>query len=266
MTIDIKHIQHLELEILRYFVSECNRIGVKYFLIYGTLLGAIRHSGFIPWDDDIDVVMPRDDYERFLECFKENNDIILHTAKVDKHYFAPFARLRLKNTTFIPVVYKENRFCNNGIWIDIFPIDLSGSPDCIKEIIKYSAIRLLEKLAEYKEIGRRGDKRSVNSIIDFFCKLIPLRISMGLIDCLLKFNTGNDYYVSYCSPYGKKKNYFKSELFKPYHTAFEDVDCVVPEGYDTVLRVLYGNYHVFPDEKNRYGHKWYYIDYSQYEK
>ena len=121
---NIEEIKRIELNILDEFAKVCDKLDVKYFLAYGTMIGAIRHKGFIPWDDDIDVVMMREDYEKFINqaqaLLPEN--LFLQNYKTDKNFLLQYSKIRDNNTTFI-----EQSQCkldiNHGIFIDIFPLD-----------------------------------------------------------------------------------------------------------------------------------------------
>ena len=122
----VKKLQKIELKMFEMFVHICEEENLQYYLLGGTLLGAVRHKGFIPWDDDIDVGMPRGDYERFLLCAPKYlpKQYFLQTYKTDKEYPFPFAKIRDTKT-----VYKEtalsNLQMNHGVWIDIFPLDFA---------------------------------------------------------------------------------------------------------------------------------------------
>ena len=118
-----KKIWAIELDLLFQFINICNKYNLKYFLIGGSLLGAIRHKGIIPWDDDIDVGMPRKDYDRFLELGSEFQDpYFLQTPYSDKGYAYSYAKLRNSRTTCLVPMFKYQGF-NQGIFLDIFPYE-----------------------------------------------------------------------------------------------------------------------------------------------
>ena len=112
------------LVILKEFARVCGKHNLRYFLNGGTCLGAIRHKGFIPWDDDVDVMMPREDYEKFLtlQYEYEGTPYFIQSWKSDPRYTYGFAKLRDSSTTFIEDFYRNHRI-NHGVWIDIFPLD-----------------------------------------------------------------------------------------------------------------------------------------------
>ena len=115
-------LKNTQLELLDAFKTFCNAHNLRFYLFGGTLLGAIRHNGFIPWDDDIDVCMPRDDYDKFLKLFNENDKYYLQTTDTDKYYFYHFAKLMKKNTVYNEF-FTQNLKTQKGIFIDIFPIN-----------------------------------------------------------------------------------------------------------------------------------------------
>src|SRR5690554_4415622 len=120
----LKKLHNVQIEILNQIVKICNQNKLTYFLIGGTLLGAIRHKGFIPWDDDLDIAMPRKDYEKFLELCQGylGDEYYLHCSKTDPKYWLPFAKVRKNNTIFEE---KSIQTINShkGIYVDIFPLD-----------------------------------------------------------------------------------------------------------------------------------------------
>ncbi len=119
----LRKVQLTQLEILKEFKRVCDENGLKYWLDSGTCLGAVRHGGFIPWDDDIDVGMLRDDYEKFIEIYPQKGDekYSLHCWKTDKTHSYPFAKLRKVGTKYLES--RDDSKGNCGIYIDIFPYD-----------------------------------------------------------------------------------------------------------------------------------------------
>ena len=124
----LKKLHLILLELLEYVDSICKQNNLQYLLIGGTALGARRHRGFIPWDDDIDIGLPREDYEKLLGILKSRNDgYSVQDETNEDNYFCPFAKLRKNGTIFCEKI-SQGLYKNNGIYIDIFPIDTMN--DC----------------------------------------------------------------------------------------------------------------------------------------
>ena len=125
--LSLREIQLTELKILSVFSDFCNEHGLIYSLVGGTLLGAVRHKGFIPWDDDIDVGMPRPDYEKFIEMIEANGDLLNENIKVitdrGKNAILPYLKIVDKRIEISPKCNEKS----NNIWIDVFPYD--GCPE-----------------------------------------------------------------------------------------------------------------------------------------
>lgn len=143
-----EQLQTLELEMLKVFHSVCEEHNLRYFLIGGTLLGAVRHGGFIPWDDDIDVGMPRTDYEILLNNANEwfPQKFRLAHWKNTEQYVYSFAKLENQNSILVEDAYKHLTKRNAGVYIDIFPFD--GMPsNRIKQLLWYAFVRSINRLS-----------------------------------------------------------------------------------------------------------------------
>lgn len=154
-TEELRKIQDCERDILKHVIDICDRYGIKYFMFYGSLLGAVRHHGMIPWDDDIDVAMIREDYDRFLEAAEQELEApyFLQTWKTDKEcFFGGYAKVRNSNTTALDSLH-ENRKSNAGIWIDILPID-KVFLDLNKRKRQLETIEKLQKMIYIKLYGK----------------------------------------------------------------------------------------------------------------
>ena len=125
--VDLKTLQNIELEILDEFIRVCEKNQLTYFLIGGSCIGAVRHHGFIPWDDDIDVGMPREDYEKLVEIAADelNPEYFFQNYHSEKNCGLIFGKIR-KNNTILSENYSYHIHMHQGVWIDIFPYDQIG--------------------------------------------------------------------------------------------------------------------------------------------
>lgn len=245
----------------------CNQHGLRYFLTGGSMIGAVRHKGMIPWDDDIDVAMPRDDYERLKlianEAFDKDFELI-HTGNNDS-YFWRFAKLCHKKTTLVEIEYP---FCIEGVFVDVFPLD--GLPDNMADRIKhYNRYdkRLRELCLLYqppKQISFKTPRRFLSSLKSKFYHMVYSYAK--LVDrcesVAKKFSyEESNYIVNFAGIYGIKeitqKKFFSDYILMD----FEGYKLRVPIGYDGYLTGVYGNYMELPPlEKRTPHHKPYYLD------
>ena len=250
------------LELLDEFVSICEKNNLSYFLTAGTLLGAIRHKGFIPWDDDIDVAMPRIDYEAFLTIFESQNSenyyLLSHKCPKDNiyHYMA-FAKLCKKNTVFA----EENINGSNytGIYIDIWPFD-----NC-----KYLFVPLQTKLIKFfvkiypiKAKVHKPVTKLYFIITKILCIFLPLRlVGYCNINLYLLFNNKYTKYISFFTGrYGyKKETHRHDDIYPLSKVLFENRNYNAPKNWHLFLTKLYGNYMEIPPPEKRHHHNPSYI-------
>ena len=253
----LRKMQLLELTILKEIKRICDEESIKYFLIGGTLIGAIRHNGFIPWDDDIDIAMLRSDFDRFLQIAPEkiSDKFFIQTPQSDKGCTDyGVARVRLNGTRFIQESNK-NVEMNHGFFVDVFPFDVL--PDNKIQAFFYGSwFPLLKRIhAKRKGYTPSPKKKSLKIVLGIFnvlLKPIPTKaLEKWLENYHQKYVTTNSKYLFLLSgSWGyKKERHLKTLLEKPVVShKFEDDFFSIPEDYDIYLREQYGDYMKLPDD------------------
>lgn len=263
---DLDTLHTVLLEMLSDLDKICRSNNIKYTLCGGTLLGAIRHKGFIPWDDDVDVMMPFDDYKKFILVVKE---------KYKEKYFIADIRENTAETLFVKFCKKDTLFEEinnigtpfaNNIFIDIFPADYC--PDSEKErkkrgkkfnlyrkmllcaiSYKYPSTLLLEKIKESKILKKEYSKKR---LLGFFSNLIGIKNLVKKCDKLAHFDKKGKYIVC---PFGAR--YYDFELYnvdffdKLEEISFENKKFLITHRYDEYLKLMYGDYMKLPAPENR---------------
>lgn len=259
------------LKIMDEIVRICDKHNIEYFLVGGTLLGAIRHKGFIPWDDDLDIGMFRSEYLRFIEVCKYelSNDFVLDCSEVNSKYFLPFAKLRLKNTIYLePGI--ENYQGPQGIWVDIFPLDNSDKQmSLILRVKSFYVNRIRREILlrlnfnkKEKRLSRFDKTNIYKSLIKFvLCWWIYILKTDNLTKLQQKImqlnkNNHSQYLVNFGSRYGIKKQTMKREIYYPTNKMeFEGRLYKVPNDYEYIVKRLYGEkYMELPPIEQRVTH------------
>lgn len=257
----LRKLQLVELEILEEVVRVCQKYNITYQLFSGTLLGAIRHKGFIPWNDDIDIVLLREDYNKLIDYLKIelNSKYFLQTIETDKNYVHPFARVRKNNTVAIQEHYAKINM-HHGIFIDIFPLDYYNDKKMIGKIhLKLLYFFRKLKFLKISTINQKTFKSPFKNLIMFFISLIPLRIIVKTEDKLIKcFKKKKEFSISLLAESERdvldlyKTN--KSVFLKVIKIEFEGSDFLGPINYDEVLNKIFGDYQKLPPISDRHPH------------
>ena len=247
----LKRVQQTELSILKDVAEFCDNNNIKYCITSGTLLGAVRHSGFIPWDDDIDISMPRADYERFVSLadkFIDGYEIVC--TKLNNQYPIAIAKVRKSNT-----VMKEPTMAhlniNHGVWIDVFPLDKVKNVDKLNERAKM--FNLLTTVINYK----LGVSKPSKMITRVFCAVFGL-LSVANLDKIrtivmtLEEKTDANFYTSFASNLGPDKLLFAHDIYFPLKKIeFEKEMFYAPSNSEHWLSSAYGDYLTLPPEEER---------------
>lgn len=249
-------IQDAELLILGELDRICQKYQIKYIIAYGTLIGAIRHEGFIPWDDDVDVCMLRPDFNRFKEVCKTElgNDFFYQDNDTDPEYYYLIDKIRLNGTVFREnFVSKYN--IHHGIYIDIFPVDFIPNNKLLMNIQYYQfhffRTGLMAKYLDLK--ARTGKKRILMSMLGVLYRPFNLNfLYRNAIKVATKYNDLESAKVcSFFSPY-KKRDIFEKNIFETViRHIFEKIEVNIPKKYDVYLSKLYGQYMELPPISER---------------
>ena len=255
---DISEIQQMELGIMEYIHEVCHKIGVKYFLSYGSLIGAVRHKGFIPWDDDMDICMLRDDYEKLQDYMIAHPDerYELMSYKNNVNYVYPFMKVQ-DNHTYL--VEEDVRIDSDmGIYVDIFPVDGYEDDQAFKD--KMTKIIKKRQLSCYTFKGITNTKSVVNSIIRYISVIIFYFTNtnkyVSQIDELAKSRKVEDYeLVDYVVYKDMNKPVWKREWLEQVEAgSFEGKKFMIPKHYHEVLTSDYGNYMQLPPVEQQVSH------------
>lgn len=248
-TVTSEELKNIMLDLLQKTADFCEKNNIRYFLCGGTLIGAIRHKGFIPWDDDIDIAMPRPDYDRFISMFNQpGNYYQVIDMSNDKQYGFPYAKIHDTRTFVDELQYKKEHF---GIFIDIFPIDGVGEDEQVFRILRWRKI-LHTKKANYYQ--RTITKKIINTLGKFLLLPFSVHDIVKKMDSIArKYPFGSMPKAgAIINPYGTREIVDLSVFDSAVPKEFEGREYMVPVGYDTWLRSIYGDYMQLPPEDKRH--------------
>lgn len=256
----LKEIQLIELDILDFIDQVCGQYGLRYFLAGGTLLGAVRHKGFIPWDNDMDISMPRKDYDIFTEKFNEyayQNGMPYEVLKITNsgHYCCPFIKVVDKRTILQDGEHQKFKGRDMGVFVDIFPIDgLASNSEKEVERMLSARNKCINLSLSFAEFTNLNFKETIK------LSLYKMRYSLKNREALLnKFQNEmrqNDfdrspYIMSTFGLRGKKEVMEQSLFSKSITLEFENKSYPAPIGYREYLTQMYGDYMMLPPVEKR---------------
>lgn len=254
----LEQLHKIELELLDEFVKICKKHHLEYFLIGGSCLGAVRHQGFIPWDDDIDVGMMRKDYELFVKYAKEELDTTkyyLDCFETNKDYHLPFAKIKKNNTKFVekPSAHIKN---HKGIFLDIFPIDNANKQNSLFQKVQAIVARNITESIKFKKKMIKL-KKTRHPLLSLTFSILPCKTLMKIQKriTILNKNHNSKYVVLITGAYGYRKETNKREVFTPAKKVkFEGKEYTTVADPDTYLSKLYGDYMKLPPKEKRINH------------
>ena len=247
----LRKLQLTELEILDEFVRVCDSHGLRYYLIGGTLLGVVRHQGFIPWDDDIDVCMPRADYDRLAEIWgrEASSRFFYQSPDTDPHYFLTYAKIRLNGTEVYEERFEKAKF-HKGIFMDIFPLDPCPAPGLVGHLL-FNVLAVMNYRGQIDSGESYRPYRELSGKIGYaVLRLYSPKRLWALRQRLLRLSralSGGDCFASYSGAYGFKKEVYSTAWFENGKSgSFEGRSLKIPCETEKVLQQVYGPDYLTP--------------------
>lgn len=249
---DLKEIQHVMAEMMAAIDQVCRKNNIRYILDGGTMLGAIRHKGFIPWDDDLDIAMPRDDYERFMTIANRElgDSYRFECLENTKEYPYNFGKVRAIKTLYAEEFTSKLRI-NHGIYIDVFPMDYV-EPQDEKNLIKIQKMIAHITQIRYAKLGLCKGLKYIPFMV------LPLSFYNYMISKFMKhYLKGNCKFVQKLCHFGKNKPPIGISMFTDtIDVPFEEYKFLVPNAYNEFLSGRYGDYMTLPPkDKQKPCHK-----------
>ena len=246
---ELKKTWAIELDLLREFKRVCEKYNLTYYAYAGTLLGAVRHKGFIPWDDDIDVCMPRKDYDLLTKVYADEfkSPYFMQTPHTDKNYAYSFAKIRNINTCFASKTFIENPM-NQGIFLDVFPLDYSDSNVALRR-------KKIEELIKYCSAFMSKDNKIIKNKHTELAAQTTFREDDNIklyehIHNIAKSSKEEEsqYMVTEVSTMSKLERKLNSKEYFSESVELEFCNTTIkaPKGYKEILSAFYGDYNKFP--------------------
>lgn len=251
----LRKMQIVKLDSLHEIERICEKHGLRFFLDYGTLLGAIRHEGYIPWDDDIDLCMPVKDYNKFLEIAPSELDgrFFLQTAKTDPPYDLPFIKIRMNGTTDLYIPWKKSTI-HQGLSLDIFTVFPLANNKLLRKI-QYKAAMIYKMTYSNYEYKTSKAFRALQK----FILIAPKFWRFISYQLFAKYSEEKATHFSHLIE--EPKGYTSKEgLFPLTKLKFEDKTYPVPNDYHAFMESMYHDYMTPPPEEDRTGHEGFIVD------
>lgn len=264
MTEQQEHLHRCLLDIAMYINQICEENGIHYSMDGGTLLGAIRHNGFIPWDDDLDIAMKRSDYNHFIDaCSKQLDKEKYYLQNKEEHYAFCFSKLQLNGTEILED-FSKNVEIRHGIFVDIFPYD--NVPDNLIKRKMFLLANLILKNVIWVKCGYGTDSQKRTLRYKIY-KLLGLFMNVNRLKQIREkmLTLYNNYNTTYCFTGDYPDNLIKNSFFERItKIRFEGTELSGFLDYDEFLCTLYGDYMKLPPENDRIIHSGYKINFGKY--
>ena len=249
----MRRLQEKILEVMKFIDKICREHNIVYYIMGGTALGAIRHGGFIPWDDDLDIFMTTDNYTKFRKVFSEykNEKFVLQEWKIVDKYLE-YAKVRMNGTTLIEEAFLNRKDMHHGIYVDIMILH-----KCPNKLLVQKSMYYASKYVTLVALSKRNwkPKNSKQKLALLFLKILPNKfLSNQCYKLIYKYNSLKTDY-SYCYFITKAKfsqGVFSYEIFKEaIDVVFEDTVLMGPIDIKSYLKIRYGNYMQIPSKEEQ---------------
>lgn len=247
----LRQLKNLQLEMLVQFQTVCHKLHLRYYLMGGTMLGAVRHGGFIPWDDDIDVGMPRRDYDIFLEKAQSllPEHLFVQSFVTDPQYPANFAKIRNSNTTYVESSVKKRKM-NHGVYMDIFPLDYY--PENPRALERKKTALALRINRVFTDTHPKPITRLASFLACLYCPTVKSALQRR--EKLFRSVTSGSRIANHCGAWGSREIVPADWYGEGVEASFEGVTVIIPSQYDKWLTQVYGDYMQLPPEEKRKSH------------
>jgi len=256
--IGLSEIQNIEFEILQEVVRVCEENGLEYYLVGGTLLGAVRHSGFIPWDDDIDIALPRYDYDKLEKIFRNNAPGCYKWVDYKDNHRIPyhFGKICDVRTTLVETGYRKEYRVPLGIYIDVFPLD--GTPNSIvARKIHFAYIGFLRTLISLNCLDNSTPRPLHKKLIIFLVQHLVDENVLNVLHKSLEHELRRypydsaEYVCNFLGGWGMSEMFPKAWIGDYSFVEFEGVKVRAFQKYDRYLNQVYGDYMTMPPIEER---------------
>lgn len=248
---DVKRVQGKILEVMKYIDKLCRENGIIYYIMGGTALGAVRHSGFIPWDDDLDIFMTPSEYEKFKKVFEAEDSslFVLQEWRITPDYLE-YAKVRMNGTTFIEEAFKDRKDLHQGIYVDIMILHKVPESKFIQKLVYYES-----KFVTLYALSKRNwkPKSTSQKLVLNSLKLMPCKL---MAKCfyrrIYKYDdmTTNYKYCYWITPAKFRSGLFDSSFFSdPMDISFEDTVLLGSKKIKEYLEYRYGDYMKLPSKE-----------------
>jgi len=248
-----QQLQAVQMNILREIDKVCRDNGITYWLAFGTAIGAVRHKGFIPWDDDIDLFMHVKDIEKFESLQGQfPSNIFIQSRRTDPEYGLMITRVRNSNTTLIEAA-ECDRNINHGVFVDIYPIYNCPQNSREHKLFYYRA--LLARLLQYGKMPKtHGMVMQLGSRV--LLTLIPKKKRKQIVDNIYTYmkNQPESGLITYAYGHTGKMVFKRNKFYPVIYSEFEDMMAPLPKNYDAQLKQIYGDYMKLPPKEKQVVH------------